>query len=142
MAKVIASLSEESWITDNNKILNYIVSYYILTDSMQSLVFQNQLVNLPETYHKFINDPEGMASAIKTDLDKLISRYFAIAEVNTEVKQLTGKNYAILLYAAAITENNAKIELNKVVEISTTGLRKIINVNNYGNGLEYLSSLN
>jgi len=142
MTKAIASLSEQGWITDSAKILNHILSYYILTDNAQTLVFQDNLINLPSTYYQFINDPTGMASAVKSDLDKLISRYFSIADVNTEVKKLSDSKYAILLYAAAVTEDNTRVELSKVVEISSTGLRKIIEVNNFGDGRSYLAALN
>ena len=141
MVAVVCSLSEQGWITDSYKILNNIVSYYILTDAAQTLVFEGNLISLPETYYKYINQPVEMASAIKSDLDKMISRYFPIAEVNTEAKAMTDSQYAILLYAAAVTEDGTRIELSKVVEISTTGLRKIIEVNNYGDGVSYLQSL-
>ena len=141
MTAVVPSLSEQGWITDSYKILNNIVSYYILTDAAQTLVFEGNLISLPETYYKYINQPVEMASAIKSDLDKMISRYFPIAEVNTEAKAMTDSQYAILLYAAAVTEDGTRIELSKVVEISTTGLRKIIEVNNYGDGVSYLQSL-
>lgn len=141
MASIIASLSEQGWITDSYKILNNIVSYYILTDAAQSLIFESNLISLPETYYKYINQPTEMASAVKSDLDKMISRHFPIADVNTEVKAMSDSQYAILLYAAAVTEDGTRIELSKVVEISTTGLRKIIEVNNFGDGLEYLRNI-
>lgn len=142
MSAVVASLSEQGWITDSAKILNSIVSYYILTDAAQTLIFKDNLISLPETYYKHINEPIEMASAVKTDLDKLISRHFPIAEVNTEAKQLSDSKYAILLYAAAVTEEGTRIDLSRVVEISTTGLRKIIEVNNFGDGVSYLKGLN
>lgn len=141
MSAVVASLSEQGWITDSAKVLNQIVSYYILTDAAQTVIFQGNLVNLPETYYKYINDPVEMASAVKADLDKLISRHFPVAEVNTEAKKLSDSKYAILLYAAALSEDNTRIELSRVVEISTTGLRKIIEVSNFGTGMSYLQSL-
>lgn len=141
MGKVIGSLSEQGWITDSSKILNSVVSYYILTDSAQSLVFQNNLINLPQTYYLYINDPDAMSAAIKTDLDKLISRYFQSVDVTTEVKPLSDSKYAILLYVSVIDDENTKIDLSKVVEINTTGLRKVIEVNNYGDGLQTLLSI-
>lgn len=142
MSSVIPSLSEQGWITDSVKILGSIISYYILTDAAQTVMFQDNLINLPETYYKYINDPLEMASAVKTDLDKLVSRYFPIADVEAEAKKLSESKYGILLYVSAVDENNQRIELSKVVQISTTGLRKIINMSNYGDGKSYLSSLN
>jgi len=140
MSTCIPSLSEQGWVTDSSKILNQVISYYILTDNAQSLVFQGNLINLPYTYFQFINDPDQMSTGIKTDLDKLLSRYFEIVEVETSVKQLTESRYAILLYGAVIDNESNRIEISKVVDINTTGLRKVIDVNNYGDGLAMLSS--
>ena len=141
MVAVVPSLSEQGWISDSYKILNNTVSYYILTDAAQSLMFEGNLISLPETYYKYINQPVEMASAVKTDLEKMLSRYFSVAEVNTEAKALSDSKYAILLNAAAVTEDGTRIELSKVVEISTTGLRKNIEMNNYGDGISYLQKL-
>lgn len=140
MSTCIPSLSEQGWVTDSSKILNQVISYYILTDNAQSLVFQGNLINLPYTYFQFINDPDQMSTGIKTDLDKLLSRYFEIVEVETSVKQLTESRYAILLYGAVIDNESNRIEISKVVDINTTGLRKVIDVNNYGDGLAMLNS--
>ena len=141
MSVCIPSLSEQGWVTDSSKVLNQVISYYILTDIAQSLVFQGNLINLPYTYFQFINDPDQMSAGIKTDLDKLLSRYFGIVEVETNVKKLTESRYAILLYGAVIDNESNRIEISKVADINTTGLRKVIDVNNYGDGLAMLSSL-
>ena len=141
MAKVIASLSEQAWVSDTPKILNHLFSYYILTDSAQSLVFQDNLINLPATYHRHINDPAGMASAVKTDLDTLLSRYFPAVEVSAETKQLTESRYGISLYASVIDEQGVKVELARVAEIDTSDLRRVIEVNNYGDARSHLGAM-
>jgi len=141
MSKVIASLSDQGWVFDGPKTLNALLSYYILTDAGQSLVFQNNLINLPQTYYKYINDPQAMANAVKNDLDKLLGRYFQSVDVLTQAKATTDSKYAILIYATVVDENNTKINLARVTEIDSTGLRKILEVNNYGDAQSMLSSL-
>lgn len=141
MSAVIPSLSEQAWVTDSAKILNHLLSYYILTDNGQSLVFNSNLINLPVTYYKHINDPDGMANAVKTDLEKLLSRYFEVVDVLTEAKALSDSKYAILIYASVIDSESVKIDVSKVVEINTSGLRNVLNVVNYGNGLDILNGL-
>lgn len=141
MAKVIAGLSEHGWINDSAKILNHLISYYILTDNGQSLLFQGNLINLPVTYYKHINDPDSMSTAIKADLDKLLSRYFVNVDVETSIKALTDSNHAILIYAAVIDEEGTRLELARIAELNTSNLRKIIEVNNYGEGQIILSGM-
>lgn len=139
--KVLPVLSEKGWVTDSKDILHYLISYYILSDAAQSIAYQNNITNLPETYYKYINDPEEMAIGVKNDLDRLLSRYFASVDVETEAKELDNKKYAILLYVSVMDYDNVRHELARVTTIDSSGLRKIINVNNYGNGLAYLQSL-
>lgn len=141
MTKVIPSLSEQGWITESKKILNNLVSYYILTDAAQSLAYQNNLINLPETYYKYINDPDGMASAVTRDLESLLSRYFQLVDVETETKDLGDSRYAILIYASVVDETNAKIELSRVTQIDSTGLRRIVEINNRGDARTLLVNL-
>lgn len=141
MTKVIPSLSEQGWITESKKILNNLVSYYILTDAAQSLAYQNNLINLPETYYKYINDPDGMASAVTRDLESLLSRYFQMVDVETEAKDLGDSRYAILIYASVVDETNTKIELSRVTQIDSTGLRRIVEINNRGDARTLLINL-
>ena len=142
MSKVaIASISDQGWVTDSSKILNAVMSQYILTDAMQSVVFTSSLTSLPKTYYKFINEPESMAAGVRDDLDKLLSKYFPMVEVETQTKMLTDKSAAVLIYAAVIDDAGIKVELSKVAQVSTSGLRKAIDMSNYGTGRAYIASL-
>jgi hypothetical protein len=139
--RTIASLTEEGWVQNSKDILGYIINYYILTDEAQSLAYQGNLISLAATYYKHINDPIVMADKVKSDLDKLLSRYFPTTTVETESKKITEKKYAILLYVSVIDDDGKRSELSKVVELDTSGIKKIIKVNNYGSGRDYLSNL-
>jgi len=118
MSATIASLSEQGWIQDPSKILNFIISYYILSDVAQSVCYQDNIINLPETYYKFINDPDGMGSAVKSDLDKLVSKYFDTIDINVSVKALTDAEYGILLSVSVIDKDGNKIELTRIADIN------------------------
>lgn len=138
---VIPSLTEEGWVTASKDILAYNLAHYILSDAAQSISFAGNIINLPETYYKHINSPLDMAGAIKTDLERLLGRYFVSTDVMTEVKEITAKNFAILIYAAVIDKENVKHELSRITEVNSSGIRKIVEINNYGDGLSYLNSL-
>ena len=138
MGKVIGSLSDLGWIDNSETLLSKLLGYYILTDSAQSVIFQNNLINLPQSYYEYINDPQGMATRIKNDLDTLLSRYFSLVEVETEAVAKTDSVYGILLYATVVDDKGIKVNLGKVAEISSTGVTKVISINNYGDGLSQL----
>lgn len=138
MSRFIASLSDLGWVTSSETILSKLLGYYILTDSAQSVIFQGNLINLPQAYYEFINDPDGMAVRVKSDLDKLLSRYFEMVEVSTEVVAKTDSMFGVLLYATVIDKDGIKVNLGKVVDLSSTGVSNVININNYGDGLSQI----
>lgn len=138
MKKVMGSLSDLGWVDNSETLLSKLLGYYILTDSAQSVIFQNNLINLPQSYYEYINDPQGMATRIKNDLDTLLSRYFSMVEVETEAVAKTESVYGILLYATVVDDKGIKVNLGKVAEISSTGVTKVISINNYGDGLSQL----
>lgn len=139
--KVVASLSESGWLTDPYKILDSIVSYYILSDGMQSFVFKDAVINLPNTYYQHINDPDSMAIKIKSDLVALLSRYFPSCDVSTYAKDMGNGEYAVILYASIMTEDGSNLDIARVVEINSSKTRKVITVNNYGDAVSYLNGL-
>lgn len=138
---VIASLSEDGWVTDSKKILDYLLSYYILTDAAQTLIFRDNIISLPKTYYEYINDPIGLSTAIKVDLDKLLSYYFEHVEVTVEVKKITDNHFALLIYASVIDSDNIRYELGKVTEIGDSVSKRIINANNYGTAYQIFNSI-
>ena len=136
--KVIPSLSEKGWITDSTTMLSKLLSFYMLTDAAQTLVYQDNLINLPETYYKHINEPLDMALAVKADITKLLERHFDTVDVMADVEDKGSSKVAILIYAHVIDDRGVKVSLGKVLEMDNEGLRKTVDVNNYGDGLALL----
>lgn len=128
----VGSISDKGWISDDKNTLSYVFGCYMLTDSAQSLIYEGRLINLPQTYHQFINDPDAMASAVVTDLTNLMGAYFPQVDVRARAKQISGTHYAVLMEVSVITESNERLQLAKLMEIDNDNLRKILNVNNYG----------
>lgn len=139
--KVIASLSQDGWVFDSQKRLDYIVSYYILTDNIQSLVFKGNLISLPFTYYNNISDPEAMKVAIKQDLDKLLGRYFQSVDIATTVRKINDTTYGIAIYAAVIDDEGIKYEISKALSINNSLSSKVVTLNNYGSALDYINNL-
>lgn len=137
----IGSLSDQGWIDDPRAILDYILICYLLSDVGQTLIFKGNIVSLPYTYHLYINEPEKMATAMNQDLVTMITREFPQADVKCAAKKIEGSQYAILVKAAAITAANERIELAKVMEISSDNLRKIIQTTNFGDAQTVFNNL-
>lgn len=141
MTGTIPSLTEEGWVTSSKDILAYNLAHYILSDAAQSIAFHGNIINLPETYYKNINNPDDMAAAVKMDLERLLGRYFVSVDVTAKAKEITNKKFAILIYASVIDSENVKHELSRISEVNSAGIRNIIEMNNYGDAMHYLNSL-
>lgn len=140
--KVVYSLSEDGYVTDPARMLEYLVSYYILSEASQSVSFQGSIINLPETYYLYLHDPDSMANAVRSDLERLLSKYYTIVDVSAYARKISeDSTYAIVIGVSVVTDEGKKVELSRVAELSTAGLRNIINVNNYGDGVIYVNSI-
>lgn len=128
----MASLSEQGWVSDGKTILANVVSNYLLTDAAQSLLFSGSIISLPQTYYLHIHDPDAMASAVNSDLTRLLSYYFAQVDVSAIAKQLSGKQYAVALKVSVISDEGVRYDLARIMEIDSDSLRKIIELANYG----------
>lgn len=128
----VASISDKGWIADDKNTMSYVFGCYMLTDAAQTLLYENNLISLPLTYHQYINDPDGMAAAVVNDLTKLMGYYFPQVDVRARAKQVSGTHYAVLMEVSVITESNERLQLARLMEIDNDNLRKILNVNNYG----------
>lgn len=137
----IASLSDQGWISDPKTILSYVVTSYMLTDAAQTLTFEGNIKSLPATYYLHINDPVSMASAMSSELTVLLLNYFSQVDVNAEAKEINDKHHAIVLQVSVMTQEGERVDLAKLMEIDTQNLRKVIDLNNYGDALSMLSNM-
>ena len=87
--KVVYSLSEDGYVTDPARMLEYLVSYYILSEASQSVSFQGSIINLPETYYLYLHDPDSMANAVRSDLERLLSKYYTIVDVSAYARKIS-----------------------------------------------------
>jgi hypothetical protein len=138
----VPTLSEDGWVTDPGKMLDYLFSYYILTDAQQTIVFRDSIISLPATYHLYINDPDGLAEAIRSDFSKLLDRHFSNSEVQCYAKQdpISPSIYYLFLSAIITDDSGTRYELNKITQLREGRSTKVIQYNNYGDAYNDFSA--
>lgn len=142
MTNSIVAVDRKFVIEGMKKVLAKKLAEYILTDADQSLVYRGKLLSLPYTYHLFINDPDGMASQVKEDVEYKLRSSFFYVDVSTEVELSESDSSArILLFATVIDDAGNKEGLGNVVEIDPDGLKKVVEIINYGDGLGFLGRM-
>lgn len=138
--KVIPSLNLSGWEEDSEKILDYLFSYYVLTDYAQSYIFKDKLQCITNIYYKYINDPDKFSTFLKQDFTSYLENYFPIVEVRTTVRNINNDEYVILLSCSVVDEEGKKVDLTKIINLNNIS-RKVIKVNNYGEGLNYINTI-
>lgn len=142
MQKVLPTLDTDGFVKQGQLMIDYLLSYYILTDGSQSLLFKDSLLSLPKTYAKYMDDADGFARAIRSDLNVLLNKYFKIVDVVAEAyKNEKTKGYYVILSASVMDDNGHKYDLSKVTHISKSRSLKIFNFNNYAMARAYLDNL-
>lgn len=131
---MIASISEDGWVEDSRKILDYLFSYYILTDGGQSYVFSKNLTSLPVTYFNYINSPDEFAVSVKSELTRMLESYFETVEVICIAKQDTTdtSKYYVLLSAAVVDASGNRYDLSKAIEFKNSVANRVMSYSNYG----------
>lgn len=131
---MIASISEDGWVEDSRKILDYLFSYYILTDGGQSYVFSKNLTSLPVTYFNYINSPDEFAVSVKSELTRMLESYFETVEVICIAKQDTTdtSKYYVLLSAAVVDNTGNRYDLSKAIEFKNSVANRVMSYSNYG----------
>jgi hypothetical protein len=142
MDKVLPTLDTDGFVHQSQAMLDYLLSYYILTDAAQSILFKDSLISLPKTYAKYIDDADGFAIGIKSDLNVLLQKYFKIVDVQTSAyKNDKTKGYYVVMSASVIDDNNHRYDVSKVTYIYKSKSLKIFNFNNYAAAKAYVDTL-
>lgn len=139
MQRPVNSLSDKGFIESPKLILSRKIADYILTDAAQSLTMKEELISLPATYHRFINDPEGMARQVREDVQNLLGHYFdSVEDIRADVEMDDKASATIALYATVRDVYGKEHGLGNIVYMDPDGLGKVVGINNYGDALRYM----
>lgn len=114
----LPSLTEYGWISNSLLVLERVFVYYISTNSSQASIFkESDRPSLRQVMNKTSNDPEEIASTIKSDLTDLLEAYFPSVEVETKVEEVQFPHYKIVISLSVVDTDNNTVKLVKNVEI-------------------------
>lgn len=131
---VVPSLSENGWVTNPAKIIDFIVSYYFLTDEAQTYLFDTNLKSLPATYYRNQNEIERFKRDVKDEITSLLSPHFATIEVNVRSERKVGdeNQWVVFISMQATREDGTRYELHKITELENSVTSRVFTFNNFG----------
>ncbi len=139
---ILPTLSSDNWVLPGEKMLDYLLTYYITTDARQSYLFNNNLISLPYSYAMYSTDPIGFRNRIMDDLNTILKRYFEVVDVKADVYEDKSEalSYYVILSASVMTKEGLKYDLNKVTTTKNNVTDKILSFSNYGLAKNYVFS--
>lgn len=129
----IPTLSEDHYVDSIDKKLDHLVSYFILSDVNQSLLFRGDILSLAFTYYSGINEPQVFENKLRSDLSFILEKYFRKVDVDIEIREKERQNDVdILLYVSVMDDNGNESKLSKIVIIRNSKIEKLINITSSG----------
>lgn len=139
---IYPTLSERGFISSTEGILSEILSNYYLTDEQQELVYRKEIISLPKTYFRHINNPEAFKDRVLIELETLLKFHFEVVEVQGEVRidPANGTRANIAIFASVVDSYGEKFSLGKVNRVTEEGFdfTKVIDILNYGDRHQYM----
>lgn len=132
MSTLLPTLSTSSWVTDSNKILDRILSYFIVADYSQSIIYFGNVTSLPKIIQSNQGNIPRTISAIESQLSLMINRYFKESTVEVVDKTNSDEPSKVILsiYVSAVDFEGKTVNFGKLLEIQDTIVKKIVDINN------------
>lgn len=122
------------WTATLEAKLDAVLSTYICTNYQQSTHFLRRLVSLPYTLGRFVQDPEGFATTVQSELGRLLNLYFKTADVRTAVEPIPGKEHFvnIRLFISVSDLDGTSYKQNSIVFTEDAKISRIVHYTNTG----------
>jgi hypothetical protein len=122
-------LGLNSWLLSTEKLVEYIFSYYCLTDHSQDHVFRNNVPSLKYTLHEFHRDPSSLMAEIRRELETLFAGHFETVTVEVNERgqaQNDGTPYLLIGIGVMVKDKTGReVGLNKVARIEGSLIQQI-----------------
>lgn len=129
MATTQPVLGLNGWLLSTEKLVEFVFSYYCLTDHSQDHIFRNNVPSLKYTIHEYHRDPVTMMSEIRRELETLFAGHFQTVTVEVNERgQAQNDGTPFLLIGIGIMVRDAtgrEVGLNKVARVEGSLIQEI-----------------
>ncbi len=143
MPVVLPALSEDGWVSDAQKVADYLFSHFILSDYSQSYLYSGKISSLPYLLQQYGANPTDFNRQLKTTLEQYFSRYFSDVLVDAQVQDdPSNPNIQnIYLYVSFTDAAGTTYSLGRMIASENTLIKKVVTLSNYGVDTSTLTAL-
>lgn len=130
----VPSLSTAGWVRDVASKADLLVSHYFISEYSQSALYRTQITSLPRQVQEFGNDENNLRTAVRTEMENYLARYFDVVQVEVTVdKPVPGDpNRINVILSVLITDQGQQYSLGRLISTVNSKIVEIVNINNKG----------
>ena len=130
--KVLPSLSEDGWVTNPDKIADYLMSHFFVSDYSQTNMYTGHISSLPWILQETQGDIANTTRMITDTLTVYFKRYFedTTIEVSEVPNNESPSKAQLSIYIQFTDIEGKKHNISKLLLYSDTIIDKIVNISN------------
>lgn len=130
---MLPSLSEEGWVTAGDRIADRILSHIFETDASQSVLFEGNILSIPDIIARNNGNARSIANELKYKLTDLYNLYFNSVSVTIDLREIESNKFNMSVHITCMDRTNSRlINVGRLAEYMDTTLARVVRVNNYG----------
>ncbi len=130
----VPTLSITGWITDPRSMLAQLLADMIVSEKSQSQWYYGEVVSLPAIVQEYGNRPDDFVTALRFNLEKLISTHFASADIDVRWEPMPNETidnsrYSVHVIITALL-NGVRVNLAENFHITNNIFKRVTEVSN------------
>lgn len=129
MSNPVPSLSSSAWVTEPGEKADRLLSYFFLSEHLQSNLYAGNVASLPHIIKTYGHDELALTSSMRDTLTTLFQRYFDEVDLDVKITTVDAKTLAISL-SAILTQGGVGYNMAKEISTLDSKVVKIMDANN------------
>ena len=129
---LLPSLSEDGWLNTSERIADYMLAHFFLSEKSQTYLYGAQVASLQYIIQNNADSMMNTAIETKTTLYSYFARYFTSVEVECSVNDITtnGSSANLNIYVGFTDSDGKTFSVGKLVNILNSKVNSFITLNN------------
>lgn len=131
----LPALSEDGWVMTDGRQGAILFSQLFLSDYSQTYIYRNEVTSMAWIVATSQGDMNKLNSLTKSSLERYFSRYFkdVVVETKTSSDPVNPSKYGLTIFLSYTGKDGVHYNLGKMAQIDNDLIKKVVNLNNYGN---------
>ena len=130
----VPTLSDRGWVRSAQEKLDFVIAHFFEAENNQSYIYHGNVVSLQSLIHDSGQDMLGLAISIRTQLERILNRYFeaALAEVSTVDYNGDSSGGVTFRVYAKVVQEGKEYSVGQLFRLLNSRFSQVTQLNNNG----------